>query len=241
MDVSALEDIGLSAAEARTYLALLELGSTTTGAVIRKSGLYSSVVYHSLQKLVRRGLAAYVSKRGRRFFQAAEPGRLVDYAEEKRRRIEEALPELEAKKAEYVEEMAVYEGLKGFGTVFDGLLAEMKAGEEHLVSGIPSNLPEVEAFFRRFWKKRARRGVRVRALFNESARPAGRSRAKIPLSRVRYMPEGMVTPAAIAVFHDKTVIMATQKRPFKCFVIKSRDVADSFTAQFEYMWGIARK
>ena len=46
---------------------------------------------------------------------------------------------------------------------------------------------------------------------------------------------------ALAVFHDKTVIMATQKRPFKCFVIKSRDVADSFTAQFEYMWGIARK
>ena len=40
MDITILEDLGLTNAEIKIYLALLELGSTTAGPIIEKSGLH---------------------------------------------------------------------------------------------------------------------------------------------------------------------------------------------------------
>jgi len=38
MDVSILEDLGLTQAEIKVYLALLELGSSSAGRILEKSG-----------------------------------------------------------------------------------------------------------------------------------------------------------------------------------------------------------
>ena len=45
MDTAILEDIGLTNAEIKVYLSLLELGTATAGPIIEKSCLQSSVVH----------------------------------------------------------------------------------------------------------------------------------------------------------------------------------------------------
>ncbi|MEK6887971.1 MAG: helix-turn-helix domain-containing protein, partial [Candidatus Aenigmatarchaeota archaeon] len=62
MDVSALEGIGLTNAEIKVYLALLELGATKTGLLIEKSGLQSSVVYSALARLMEKGLVSSIKE-----------------------------------------------------------------------------------------------------------------------------------------------------------------------------------
>lgn len=47
-----LQKLGFSDNEAKVYLALLEIGFTTTGAVIKKTGLHRNIVYETLDKLV---------------------------------------------------------------------------------------------------------------------------------------------------------------------------------------------
>ena len=70
MKKSLLEDIGLTRSEINVYLALLELGSSTTGKIIDKAKVSSSKIYEVLDKLIQKGLVSFIIKSGIKYFQA---------------------------------------------------------------------------------------------------------------------------------------------------------------------------
>jgi len=57
-----LEGIGLTKGEVKVYLTLLKTGETTTGKIIDNSGLSSGKIYEILEKLIKKGLVAYIIK-----------------------------------------------------------------------------------------------------------------------------------------------------------------------------------
>src|SRR3989338_3370224 len=85
MDTSILKEIGLTDSEIKVYLALLELGSSTAGPIVEKSGVASSKIYEVLEKLMQKGLASFVIASGTKHFEAASPRRVEDYIREKQR------------------------------------------------------------------------------------------------------------------------------------------------------------
>lgn len=76
--LSQLQVVGLSANEAVVYGALLGLGLTTTGPIIKKTGLHGQLVYQALESLLARNLTSFIFKRGRKHFQASAPSGLLD-------------------------------------------------------------------------------------------------------------------------------------------------------------------
>jgi len=76
--LSQLRAVGLSANEATVYSSLLGLGMTTTGPIIKKTGLHGQLVYQALENLLERNLTSFIFKRGRKYFQAASPASLLD-------------------------------------------------------------------------------------------------------------------------------------------------------------------
>ena len=101
MDISILKEAGLTEGEIKVYLALLELGSSTTGPIIEKSRIARSIVYQILNKLEQKGLVSHVTKAKRKHYQAAEPNKILEYIderekllEENRKKVERLLPEL---------------------------------------------------------------------------------------------------------------------------------------------------
>jgi len=81
MDLHVLEEIGLTKGEAKVYLSLLSLGLTTTGPIVRESGVSASKVYKVLARLAKKGLVSYIVKKRTKFFRAADPERLLDFLE----------------------------------------------------------------------------------------------------------------------------------------------------------------
>ena len=77
MDTSVLNEIGLTEAEEKIYLALTELGSAKAGAIISSTGLQNSVVHLTLGKLVKKGLISFVRKGKVRHYQAADPKKSI--------------------------------------------------------------------------------------------------------------------------------------------------------------------
>ena len=73
MDISALKEAGLTDGETRTYLALLEVGSSTIGPVLKKSGVNRSIIYRIIEKLIKKGLVSYITKEKTKYYQAAPP------------------------------------------------------------------------------------------------------------------------------------------------------------------------
>ena len=89
MDISTLKEAGLTDGEIKVYIAMLELGSSTTGPIIEKSGIARSIIYLILEKLMQKGLASFITKEKTKYFQAAEPQRILQYIGEREKRLKE--------------------------------------------------------------------------------------------------------------------------------------------------------
>lgn len=96
MDTALLEKIGLSKAEIKVYLALLELGSTASGRIVKETELRKSTVYESIRRLQDKGLVSYVVKDSMRYFEAAQPGRILDFLAEEKRKLTETEKEAQS-------------------------------------------------------------------------------------------------------------------------------------------------
>ena len=83
-EISILEDLGLSKREARDYLVLLELGSTTVGVIIKKTDITSSKIYEVLDRLMKKGLVSYVTMKHQKHFNASDHEDGLGYDEERK-------------------------------------------------------------------------------------------------------------------------------------------------------------
>ncbi|MFH1029971.1 MAG: helix-turn-helix domain-containing protein [bacterium] len=66
--LSQLEQLRFSRSEARVYAALLDVGATTAGEVIKRSGLHRNIVYECLDKLKDRKLVSQTVKKEKKIY-----------------------------------------------------------------------------------------------------------------------------------------------------------------------------
>src|SRR3989344_9185969 len=88
--VENLQKAGLTEGEAKIYLALLKLGSSTSGPIIKESKVANSIIYRILDSLIEKGLVSYIIKEKTKYFRAAEPNKIIEYIEEKKEKLEES-------------------------------------------------------------------------------------------------------------------------------------------------------
>ncbi|MEK6887843.1 MAG: helix-turn-helix domain-containing protein, partial [Candidatus Aenigmatarchaeota archaeon] len=121
-----LEKVGLSKAEAKLYISLTKLGSSSTGSIIKETGLRKSTVYECLNRLLEKGVVSYIVKNNIKFFEATDPDRLVDFIDDRKRELEEnksdikkILPQLKSLRNPLKPhaEAHVFLGVEGFKTM----------------------------------------------------------------------------------------------------------------------------
>ncbi len=251
MALEILQELGLTKSEISTYLALLELGQSTTGPIVDKAKISSSKIYEILDKLIQKGLVSYILKGKVKYFEATNPERILDLLKEKekelekqRNEIKKLLPELTRKKdlSKYKENAGIYKGMKGLEITFYESLNNMK-NETIYIIGIPSRSEKVNRFFVKWNKYRAELGIKEKALFNEKARGELQTLPEnTTLTEIKYMPEGIVTPAAINILGNRTLIFPAETKDEPLLImIESKEIADSFKAQFELLWNMQSK
>ena len=241
-----LEGLGLTRNEIAIYVFLLRGGSTTTGSIIRETGISNSRVYESLNSLIKKGLVIYTIQKNGKHFQATEPKKLLDIEEERKRNIERLLPELDKMQSLQVPETvsAVFEGYEGFKTAFKKTIDECPIDGTINILGFSHQSYRTKSL-RRFIsimnKKSIKKRQRLKILFDESVRNSlGNDREKEPYSEVRYMPEGYISPAAIDITEDYVFIFLWEEKPF-VFMIKNEKIAESFKNYFRFLWSISKK
>ncbi len=239
-----LEEIGLTKSEIKVYLALLELGSASSGPIVDKSGASSSKIYEILEKLIQKGLVSYIIKSGIKYFEAAEPQRILEYVQEKEkklqdqtRKIEELLPELELKRklSKYKSEATIYKGMKGLETAFKDIFQVLTKGDTNYVFVVGELDERMNQFFKRQYELRAKAGIRTKTIFSEAGRPYYESRKTTPLFEGKVI--GTTTsPATINIYGHKVNIRMGTSKDVLCVVIDNKELADSFLEQFERLW-----
>jgi len=235
METKILQDLGLTEAESKVYLALLELGPSLAGQISRKTGLHRRNIYDITERLIKKGLIGYIIKNNRRLFEAVNPSRLKEIIDEKQQSLNEVLPKLNLlyKKTKEKQETNFYKGTEGLKTIFqDQLTAETK---EILILGASQSAFEILPFYFKWYDlDRKKRKIKVRIIANKEFNKP------IPLSEVRYLPEKYANPLAINIWNDKVAIILWKKPPL-AIVIKNSEIAESYKKYFELTWKTARK
>ena len=250
MDIKFLKEAGLTDGEIKVYLALLGLGLSTTGPIIEKSRIARSIIYQILEKLMQKGLVSVITKEKTKYFQAAEPNKIIEYIDERekqllenKKQIENILPELLLKqKMAPKSSTTMYFGYKGIRTAHEHLYEKLKKGEEYLYLGVPAYQPkEQHLYWQRDHLRRVKAGISFKALFNNDTKIAIlRNRNSYKGADARYMPKGIKTPACFMIYKDTTVIILQTPEAIAVEIV-NQHIADSFKSYFDEFWKQSKK
>ncbi len=237
-----LRKFGLSQSEAKVYLTLLELGGSLAGEISKKSNVNRSNCYDALQRLIEKGLVSFVIKANRKYFQAETPEKFLEIIKEKERElkekeqeIKEILPELieKSKASKENPEATIYKGRKGVKSIFEDILRY----KEFLVFGSSGKFKEtLGPFFSLFQKIIRQNGIKCRLLVSEKVRDSD----IVSHAETRFLPENYITLSSTLVYGDKVAVISWTENPVG-FVLKDKQVADSYRTYFNFMWKIANK
>jgi len=132
------------------------------------------------------------------------------------------------------QDVKIFRGPEEIAEVFDDIVESMEKGDEMQIMGA-SELPDrYVKLALDFHRKRAKKGIRTRTIINEKATGIARIFGPIPLTRMRYMPEGMFTPAIFLTCGSRTVISIPKE--YTLIVMENENVTKAFRAYFEQMW-----
>ncbi len=246
MEVKQLQELGLTKNESLIYLFLLRQGETTTGSIIKETGIANSRVYESLNTLIDKGLVSYnVQKEGKHFL-ACDPKKFIELEETRKKKIESLIPGLMNLKNSQQKETttAVYEGYEGFKTAFKKIIDDCQKDKEIFILGFSEQQNKTESlrlFLSNMNLKSAQKRHKLNIILDSSVKQTlGKDREREKNTLVRYMPKGYVSPAAMDIFEDYVYIFLWEEKPF-VFMIKNRVIAESFKTYFRFLWSIAKK
>lgn len=241
-----LKKFGLSDKEIKLYLTLLELGTASSGELIKRLGFYSKTVYEILEKLMNKGLVSYVIKSNIKYFEAVDPERFLDILKEekniikqKEKEIKEIIPQLKAKRklSKETQEATIYKGKEGMKSVFED---QLKQKGEILVFGGGGKFKETLGPYSELWhKKRLKKKIKLMILWNEKLANKKKDTLKYGLIKIKLLPKEFDNPAPAMIYDDKVAITLWSEVPIAT-LIRSKEVAESYKNYFNLLWKIAK-
>jgi len=245
-----LKAIGLTNSEVKVYLALLKLGISSKGNILKEAKIAPSKVYHVLDKLMDKGLASMIIKNNVKHFSAAPVFRIKDYLEKKKdelkeeektfNEIEPFLQSLQKKRAEETK-AEIFLGWKGMETIYSNLLDKIRKGQIAYVLGASkgANPKKSMQFFSKYGSLAKKKGISVRVIFNENSRKyayEGEKEAGIKYIK-KFLP--LTTPVEVLIAEGITAIVMLKEEPL-IVLIHDKETSESFISYFEQLWKIAK-
>lgn len=241
MDENILLEAGFTKGEIRVYLALIEIGESSSGLIIDKSHISSSKVYDILEKLIQKGLVSYIYKEKIKFFQPASPKKLLDYIEKQKKKIsitekgiQKLVPILENKQkiSQEIQSASVYEGYEGIKSVFNRILDSMNKGDEYYVFTLDesANSENFRLFLDNFHTKRIKKGINVKLLSMERYRGRFKERK---LSQRKFI--NHTFPNGVYIFKNQVMHFMYRPKP-TLFIMNSKQNYQNYRKFFLDVW-----
>ncbi|MDO8584015.1 MAG: helix-turn-helix domain-containing protein [bacterium] len=246
-----LLELGLSDAEVRVYLCLMENGALQASEIVRQAHLKRPTAYYALRQLEDRGLVAKTGTPGVERFQAAPAERLLDLLdhqkaalEDLRKRTETILPTLpkNTKAREGLPAVSFFEGERAMQQAIAESLYCRNATIDFLT---PHNnffwQTTDQAWVRSYIGERKRRGIHTRHLWEKLLDPKVMESYPTPWKYIRLLPESMRGhfETTILLFDDKVMYVSSKKSGY-VLVVRSKEHHDVIAAMFEALWNVSQ-
>jgi sugar-specific transcriptional regulator TrmB len=244
--IEILKNVGLTSNEASVYMSLLKTGSSLASNIAKKCNLHRTHVYDCIEKLIKKGLVSFVIRENRKYFQATDPERLLEFLEQKKEDVRGILPELKQIKEERAEEVEaeIFKGKEGWKTVMEDMIK--CKGKEILMLGGSGKGFKVAPYFMPNLNLRIKKAkIKFRSIYRDTgdARKAAEGEKKLN-REPRILPKDMKNVMQIFVYGETVAMIPmtpdVEKEPVT-FVIKNKETAQGFKEYFEWMWKLSKK
>ncbi len=250
MNTEILQNYGFNRNDIKVYNSLIKLGRTKTGPVIHDTGIVSSRVYESLRLLVSRGLVSYQVKNNIKYYQAEPLDQLVSEAGKNIEILKVLAKEINSSPVLLPSrnESNIYEGRHGFKMAFTQHVEKLKKNEKvgiitfsrrAYTAGKDSR--DLRKFLTNLDNLMITKKTTNRVLTEKEMLPVmKKERLFSRLYDLKHLPSGYFGPYAINISETEVLLSVWGENPI-VFSIKNPTIVKSFSKNFEFLWGIARK
>jgi sugar-specific transcriptional regulator TrmB len=240
MDLEILRGIGLTEAQAKTYLELLKLGEASPPELAQYLGETRTTMYSVLEQLQKRSLALRLDLNNKIVYRPAHPVNLEVFVERRRNvilnweyKMNSILPGLIKDYFASTEQPAVrfFQGREALERVYQEILED----KNELLVIIPAEEHEFmgEDFIDDFVENRVKKKIKAQVLspLIDGDKPNLRNDKAHLIKRYWYSPELYQSPVEVDIFGDKVAYLSFGKEVFAT-IIHSPQIAQSARDQF---------
>lgn len=246
--VSNLVRIGFTDGEAKVYLSLIELGSSTVGPIVKKARVAYSNVYDILNRLIGKGVVSFILKSKTKYFQATSPEVLLEYVNKREMEIiaqkellKEIIPQIASlQEFKSEQEAEVFVGIKGIKGAYEKLFSNrVNKNEEDLFfyTHKEEYSELVDTLYHEINRKHTI-NIKSRGIANEFFKNSSIVKTWFSKDNIKFV--DFPVPGNIDIFQDKILIISF-KQPIIGILIKSASLVDSMKEYFESIWMVAKK
>ena len=222
----ALREFGLSESEIKVYKASLELGLATVSSISKRSGIYRTLAYEVISKLISKGLMSMVQEGNKKHFKASSPKSLLSILKEKEEIINKAMPDLLVLERTNVNKpnITMFEGIMGIRTALNNTLS---SNEILVFISNVEFLRLMKFFAHNFIKRREQKGIKVRLITDVKPVSSKNMTYKILKSK-RY--------AGYWIYNNVVLFMNFADVNPIAVQVEDKDIANTMRISFEQMW-----
>lgn len=243
MNLEPLKELGLSEGQINVYKSVLELGTANLNSIHEKTGIERRNIYDILNKLIEKGLIAYITQKGKRTYQCTHPNKIKEEIEKK----ENALAELKNTIPQITDlfnvskpdvRAEVYRGNEAMKSLLNEALEYKETYWIGGNSGVEKT--NLKIWFHHWMNKRVEKKRIMYDLVDfgthlEGLKPEDSLKHKKNYYTRCSLPPNLSSPMVILIFGNKVAQILWSNQSF-AFVIESEEIKNSFMKYFNYFW-----
>lgn len=231
-----LENIGLTAKEAKIYLATLEIGSNPVSKIASKAKINRVTTYDILEKLSKKGFISSFTRARVKFFTALEPEKLVTEYQKRIAELENSLPNLKALNTEISSpKVTTFEGIEGIKQIYaDSLTSKSSIRNFCDVTEVTKHWPTYQ---QDYVSQRVQKNIFLKGIIldDESGRTA-KSSDQYNHRELRLISKEKYNFTSEIMIYDNKVAIITFGSEMIGLLIESPGVAKTHGSLFNLMW-----
>ncbi|MFH1425439.1 MAG: helix-turn-helix domain-containing protein [archaeon] len=240
-----LESLGFSARESKVYLALLDIGPTTTSKLIRETGIASSKIYDVLEKLQHKGLVTYVLVKRKKEFHASNPDKIHNLIKEKEEIMDSILPSLQQRYEKTREEVVaeIYKDKEGIKEIFEDILREGK--DWYALGASGKGITTLPYYLPGFYKRMKEKKINLKILFIEEGKTRQQAKELKQFKNIqtKFLPKEIRNLMVTLIYNNKIATIPINKSIEDVpvgILTKSKESSDSYKDYFNWLWKLSK-
>ncbi|MCA9495631.1 MAG: hypothetical protein KC589_01710 [Nanoarchaeota archaeon] len=234
MNIEIFKELGLNEREIHVYINLIKEGELTASKIATFTKINRTTVYLELNNLIEKGLVNSVIKNSKKYFSGVSPEKLLDILEERKRKVEEAITELNLmKKSQKKAKVQYFEGKEGVKNLYLDAIKENK--DICVFGGTGLGFKAFKFYYPQIYRQVKKTNIKGKMIVNSGTKEDF-DFYKEYNTQIKYMPKEFSSKVTTIIYANKVALQSLQEDNIYFLLIEDKNLADSYRNTFEFMW-----